>query len=97
MTGVASPHEDPPAARDLTGPWVVALTTWNLAVFLAWLVVPFVLARSATWLAGWLHLGVIVIGSTAETAPEDSTLRRELPGYQDYCRRTRFRLLPGIW
>lgn len=31
------------------------------------------------------------------TALEDATLRRELPGYQDYCRRTRFRIVPGVW
>ena len=31
------------------------------------------------------------------TSLEDATLREELPGYQEYCRRTRFRLVPGIW
>jgi protein-S-isoprenylcysteine O-methyltransferase Ste14 len=31
------------------------------------------------------------------TALEDTTLRRQLPGYEDYCRRTRFRLVPGVW
>ena len=28
---------------------------------------------------------------------EDRTLREELPGYQDYARRVRYRLLPGVW
>lgn len=31
------------------------------------------------------------------TALEDATLKRELAGYQDYCLRTRARLLPGVW
>jgi protein-S-isoprenylcysteine O-methyltransferase Ste14 len=31
------------------------------------------------------------------TALEDRTLQAELPGYQDYVRETRYRLLPGIW
>jgi protein-S-isoprenylcysteine O-methyltransferase Ste14 len=31
------------------------------------------------------------------TALEDKTLRNELPGYQDYTQRTRYRLLPGVW
>ena len=31
------------------------------------------------------------------TAFEDGTLLEELPGYQVYARRVRFRLLPGIW
>ena len=31
------------------------------------------------------------------TALEDRALRRELPGYEDYAARTRYRLLPGVW
>ncbi len=31
------------------------------------------------------------------TVLEDATLRRELPGYADYARRVRFRLVPGVW
>jgi protein-S-isoprenylcysteine O-methyltransferase Ste14 len=32
------------------------------------------------------------------TAFEDRTLRRELPGYEDYATTvTRWRLLPGLW
>ncbi|HSK09497.1 MAG TPA: hypothetical protein VK911_07965 [Vicinamibacterales bacterium] len=31
------------------------------------------------------------------TALEDRTLRDELEGYDDYARRVRFRLVPGIW
>ena len=28
---------------------------------------------------------------------EDQTLRAELPGYQEYTERVRYRLLPGVW
>jgi protein-S-isoprenylcysteine O-methyltransferase Ste14 len=31
------------------------------------------------------------------TALEDRLLRRELAGYADFARRTRFRILPGVW
>lgn len=31
------------------------------------------------------------------TALEDRTLRRELPGYADYARRVRWRLVPFVW
>ncbi len=31
------------------------------------------------------------------TAREDATLQAELPGYQDYTQRVRYRLLPGVW
>jgi protein-S-isoprenylcysteine O-methyltransferase Ste14 len=28
---------------------------------------------------------------------EGKTLRRNLPGYTEYCQRTRFRLVPWVW
>lgn len=31
------------------------------------------------------------------TALEDRTLRAELPGYQEYAQRVRYRLFPGVW
>jgi len=31
------------------------------------------------------------------TALEDKTLLKELPGYEEYTRVTRWRLVPGVW
>jgi protein-S-isoprenylcysteine O-methyltransferase Ste14 len=31
------------------------------------------------------------------TILEDRTLRTELPGYEEYAQRVRFRLIPGVW
>ena len=31
------------------------------------------------------------------TSMEDTTLQAELPGYQEYAQKVRFRLIPGIW
>ena len=28
---------------------------------------------------------------------EEDVLRRDLPGYAEYCQRTRYRLVPGSW
>jgi protein-S-isoprenylcysteine O-methyltransferase Ste14 len=28
---------------------------------------------------------------------EEKVLLRDLPGYAEYCQRTRFRLVPGVW
>lgn len=39
-------------------------------------------------------LAMVVI---ARTALEDRTLQKELPGYQEYARKVRYRLLPYIW
>jgi protein-S-isoprenylcysteine O-methyltransferase Ste14 len=47
-----------------------------------WALVPATLAQAALVL---------------RTALEDRTLREELPGYEEYAQRVRYRLLPGIW
>ena len=41
--------------------------------------------------------GLIVIALIIRAALEDQTLQTELPGYAEYARRTRYRLMPGIW
>ena len=51
-------------------------------------------------LASWWALiasGVSAILLILRTALEDRTLQAELPGYVDYSRQVRYRLLPGIW
>jgi protein-S-isoprenylcysteine O-methyltransferase Ste14 len=45
----------------------------------------------------YLPLGALALAYIVRTALEDRTLRQRLPGYQDYCQLTRYRLLPGIW
>ncbi len=41
--------------------------------------------------------GAASILFVVRTALEDRVLRQELPGYEEYARRVRFRLLPGLW
>ncbi len=41
--------------------------------------------------------GLVVLFLIVRTALEDKTLLNELEGYQDYARRVRYRLLPGVW
>jgi protein-S-isoprenylcysteine O-methyltransferase Ste14 len=51
-------------------------------------------------LASWWSMPFSVLSAillTVRTALEDRTLHSELPGYADYARQVRFRLLPGIW
>ncbi|MFZ0161729.1 MAG: isoprenylcysteine carboxylmethyltransferase family protein [Kineosporiaceae bacterium] len=37
------------------------------------------------------------VALVVRTALEDRTLNQDLPGYQDYARHTRYRLVPGVW
>jgi protein-S-isoprenylcysteine O-methyltransferase Ste14 len=61
-----------------------------LLMFVAW---PLVLG--SWWSA--LPLAALAVAYIVRTALEDRTLREHLPGYQDYCQLTRYRLLPGVW
>lgn len=47
----------------------------------------------------WAFLSVLLlfIILVVRTSLEDRFLQTELPGYREYARRVRFRLLPGVW
>lgn len=51
-------------------------------------------------LGSWWALipgGLIALLTILRTALEDRTLKNELDGYQEYARRVRHRLVPGVW
>ena len=54
-----------------------------------------VLALSSMWTL--IPAAVALIIAVIRTALEDQTLQDELPGYSDYARRVRYRLIPGIY
>jgi len=54
-----------------------------------------VLALGSVWTL--IPAVVAVIIAVIRTALEDKTLQKELPGYRDYARRVRYRLIPGIY
>ena len=54
-----------------------------------------VLALGSVWTI--IPATVALIITVIRTALEDRTLQEELPGYRDYARRVRYRLIPGIY
>jgi protein-S-isoprenylcysteine O-methyltransferase Ste14 len=54
-----------------------------------------VLALSSMWTL--IPAAVALIIAVIRTVLEDQTLQDELPGYSDYARRVRYRLIPGIY
>jgi protein-S-isoprenylcysteine O-methyltransferase Ste14 len=53
------------------------------------------LALGSLWaLIPALFFGLLLV---VRTFLEDRTLQNELPGYQEYTRRVRHRLIPGVW
>jgi protein-S-isoprenylcysteine O-methyltransferase Ste14 len=45
----------------------------------------------------YIPVGAILILYVFRTAFEDRMLRNELPGYENYAHRTRYRLVPYVW
>jgi len=61
---------------------IVSLVSWPLVLGSLWAYAP---------------LAATIVLLVVRTALEDRTLQRELPGYAEYARTTRFRLVPGVW
>lgn len=49
-----------------------------------------------TWWGGLAGLTIMII-IVIRLLDEERVLARDLPGYADYCRRTRYRLIPFVW
>lgn len=58
-----------------------------------WLALPLMLGSLWAYLPSIFTACALVV----RTALEDRALIEELPGYVEYARRTRYRLLPGVW
>ncbi len=54
-----------------------------------------VLALGSVWTL--IPAAVALVITVIRTVLEDQALQEELPGYRDYARRVRFRLIPGIY
>jgi len=54
-----------------------------------------VLALDSVWTL--VPVAVALIITVIRTVLEDRTLMEELPGYRDYARRVRYRLIPGVY
>ena len=49
-----------------------------------------------SWWA-FVPTAIYILVFVLRTALEDKTLRQELPGYAEYAKSTRYRLVPGVW
>ena len=76
-----------------SGPYRVVRHPMYAAAVLSWLAAPPALGSFVAWPAFALMVPLIIF----RLLNEESVLRRELSGYEAYCRRTPHRLVPGIW
>lgn len=76
-----------------TGPYRFVRHPGYVAAIVGGLVSPLMLGTARAF----LPIGLLMILFVWRTALEDHGLSRDLPGYVAYAKRTRSRLLPGIW
>ncbi|MBN2345797.1 MAG: isoprenylcysteine carboxylmethyltransferase family protein, partial [Candidatus Aminicenantes bacterium] len=76
-----------------TGPYARVRHPMYLAIILFFLLLPLALGSFYGLVPAVLVAALIIL----RTVLEDRTLRRELDGYEEYARRVRFRLVPGLW
>lgn len=75
------------------GPYRFVRHPMYAGTLLAW--VAAALTLDSWWMLVPAALGIALF--VWRTAREDTFLQDRLPGYPDYAKRTRYRLLPGIW
>jgi protein-S-isoprenylcysteine O-methyltransferase Ste14 len=76
-----------------TGPYRLVRHPMYFGAVLMLLFTP--LALGSWWaLPGFLLVGVLIV---LRLLNEEKVLGKELPGYSEYCQRTRFRLIPFVW
>jgi len=76
-----------------TGPYRFVRHPGYVGFILQAISVPFLLGSLWALIPGITATALMII----RTSLEDDTLQAELPGYQDYVQKVRYRLLPGIW
>jgi protein-S-isoprenylcysteine O-methyltransferase Ste14 len=76
-----------------SGPYAIVRHPMYAGAIITYAGIPLILGSLWAFIPAGATMGLIVF----RTVFEDRVLRRELPGYERYARRTRARLVPGLW
>jgi len=76
-----------------TGPYRFVRHPMYVGVIFAIICIPLSLGSYYALILSALNIILFIL----RTALEDKTLREELPGYNEYAQKVRYRLFPGIW
>ncbi len=76
-----------------TGPYRIVRHPMYFGMIVMWLFIPLALGSYFAWPA----FALLIPGIVLRLLNEERVLRRELPGYAEYCLRSRFRLIPFLW
>jgi protein-S-isoprenylcysteine O-methyltransferase Ste14 len=76
-----------------SGPYRYVRHPFYVSLIVVQLAYPVAVGSWLAYLPGLVTVALFVW----RTAREDETLKRELEGYESYTRKTRYRLVPGVW
>lgn len=76
-----------------TGLYNIVRHPMYFGVLIMWIPIP--IALGSYW--GLIPMATIPIALVIRILNEESVLKRDLPGYKEYCQITKFRLIPFIW
>ena len=76
-----------------TGPYKYVRHPSYLAAILGFIIIPFILGSLLSLIPNILMSILFII----RTQFEDNTLQRELHGYKEYTKKTKYKLIPSIW
>jgi len=93
LSNVVRIQEDRGHTVCTTGPYKYVRHPMYVGVILIMVCFPFSLGSLYTLIPA----AIIIVLFFIRTALEDRTLLQELPGYKEYARKVRYRLIPGLW
>lgn len=76
-----------------TGPYAVVRHPMYVATLLIWLSMPIALGSYWAFIPFLAMPAVLVF----RILNEEEVLKRELPGYSEYCKKTKYRMVPFVW
>lgn len=76
-----------------TGLYGIVRHPMYISVLIMFIPVP--IALGSWW--GLIPMAVIPFALVLRILNEEDVLKRELPGYREYCQKTRYRLVPFVW
>jgi protein-S-isoprenylcysteine O-methyltransferase Ste14 len=76
-----------------SGPYAIVRHPGYVSGFLVFIGMP--LSLGSLW--ALIPAGIACLLLVVRTILEDRTLRTELPGYEEFAQRVRYRLIPGVW
>lgn len=76
-----------------TGPYSIVRHPMYVGVIIMFLAIPFALGSYFAFPVFLLTIPLIIL----RTLDEEKVLLRDLKGYKEYCKKTKYRLIPFIW